>query len=324
VVTSIPTGFFVEFDAPTYRQGGGNAYSIIYQANYSGAGPLPTFSSAVPVGTVTERNVILVIPAEPGVQGHFWAQPVSFAEDYNLIAPQTPPTGGLNGEYVIAGQLSDDHIADLSAGKITAGAIAVGEYIEATGYDPGVYGWRISGSGNAEFNNVVVRGTIYATAGLIGGAVIDSDGVESDNYVAGTSGWRLDNATGILYAFDAELYGTFTGDIDLPAYSVSIPEGDLVDTRGNGPATYDTFTSSVTGGTAPFTYLWLLANTTSDNDNDVWGISIDGSATTSTVDIKGFGTDNVVIALLVLLVTDANGRVAKDTIAIGITHGTPP
>lgn len=189
VVTSIPTGFFVEFDAPTYRQGGGNAYSIIYQANYSGAGPLPTFSSAVPVGTVTERNVILVVPAEPGVQGHFWAQPVSHAEDYNQVAPQTPPTGGTNGEYTTAGQLSDDHIADLSAGKITAGAIAVGEYIESTGYDPGVYGFRLNGNGTCDF-----------LAGLIGGAVIDADGVESDNYVADTSGWRLDNDTGNLYA----------------------------------------------------------------------------------------------------------------------------
>jgi hypothetical protein len=324
VVTSIPTGFFVQFDAPTYRQGGGNAYSIIYQANWDGVSPLPTFADSVPVGTVNERNVILVVSAEPGVQGHFWAQPVSHAEDFNLIAPQTAPTGGLNGEYTTAGQLSDDHIADLSAGKITAGQIAVGEYIESTGYDPGAFGWHIDGDGDAEFNNVVVRGTIYATAGLIGGAVIDADGVESDNYVPATSGWRLDNTTGILYAFDAELYGTFTGDISLPAYSVSIPEGDLIDTRGNGAATYDTFTSSVTGGTSPFTYLWLLANTTSDNDNNPWGISIDGSATSSTVDIKGYGTDNAVLALLVLLVTDANGRVAKDSVAIGITHGTPP
>ncbi|MDF3021683.1 MAG: hypothetical protein K0Q92_2986 [Steroidobacteraceae bacterium] len=189
VVTSIPTGFFVEFDAPTYRQGGGNAYSIIYQANYSGAGPLPTFGDAVQVGTVTERNVILVIAAEPGVQGHFWAQPVSHAEDYNQIAPQTPASGGTNGVSAVAGQLSNDHIADLSAGKITAGAIAVGEFIESTGYDPGVYGWRIDGDGEVDF-----RG------GTIGGIVIDADSLESDNYVANTSGFRFDNATGNLYA----------------------------------------------------------------------------------------------------------------------------
>lgn len=220
-VTSIPTGFFVEFDAPIYRQGGGNAYSIIYQANYSGAGPLPTFSSAVEVGRITERGVILVIAAEPGVQGHFWAQPVSFAEDYNRVSPQTPPTGGTNGVSAVAGQLSNDHIANLSAGKLTAGTIGVSEHIESTGYDPGVYGWMIEGDGDAEFNNVVVRGTIYATAGLIGGAVIDSDGVESDNYVAGASGWRLDNGTGTIYAQDivlgqgsATVYTEFSTYID--------------------------------------------------------------------------------------------------------------
>jgi hypothetical protein len=149
--------------------------------------------------------VILVLSAEPGVQGHFWAQPVSFAEDYNRLAPQTTPTGGTNGVSEVAGQLSDDHIADLSAGKLTAGTIGVSEYIESTGYDPGVYGWRIDGDGDAFFNNVEVRGTIYATAGLIGGLVIDATGVESDNYVANTSGFRLDNATGTLYANDVQL-----------------------------------------------------------------------------------------------------------------------
>jgi hypothetical protein len=205
VVTSIPTGFFIEFDAPTYSQGGGNAYSIIYRANYSGAGPLPTFSSAVECGRTTERSPILIIAAEPGTQSHFWAQPVSHAEDYNGMTPQTSPTGGTNGEYTTAGQLSDDHIASLAVGKLLAGSIAVGEYIQSTGFVSGSYGFKLEGDGDSEFNNVIVRGTIYATAGLIGGAVIDADGVESDNYVANTSGWRLDNNTGTIYANDIML-----------------------------------------------------------------------------------------------------------------------
>lgn len=207
VVTSIPTGFFVEFDAPIYGQGGGNAYSIIYQANWDGVSPLPTFGDAVEVGRTTERGVILVIAAEPGVQGHFWAQPVSHAEDYNNLAPQTTPTGGTNGVSAVAGQLSDDHIANLSAGKLTAGSIGVSEYIQSTGFVSGSFGWKIEGNGDAEFSDVIVRGTIYATAGLIGGAVIDADGVESDNYVAGTSGWRLDNDTGTLLAYSGEFGG---------------------------------------------------------------------------------------------------------------------
>ena len=76
-VTSLPTGFFVEFDAPSYSQGGGNAYSIIYRANYDGTPPLPTFGDSAEVGRTTERSPILVLAAEPGTISHFWAQPVS-------------------------------------------------------------------------------------------------------------------------------------------------------------------------------------------------------------------------------------------------------
>ena len=222
-VDSIPTGFFIQFDPPTYRQGGGNAYTIIYRANYSGAGPLPTFGDSEECGRCTARNPIKVLAAEPGTISHFWAQPVSHAEDFQNVTPQTAPTGGTNGVSETAGQLNDDHIAELSAGKLTAGAIAVGEYIESAGYDPGVDGWRINGTGDAEFNDLVLRGTIYASGGLIGGALIGTTYVQSTNYNGTGTGWKLDNAndkvlagqitisnTGATRGFNTEASGTTT------------------------------------------------------------------------------------------------------------------
>lgn len=53
------------------------------------------------------------------------------------------------------------------------GTITAGDGIKSTGYISGVTGWQISGSGNAEFNAVTVRGNIQATTGAIGGFLID-------------------------------------------------------------------------------------------------------------------------------------------------------
>lgn len=44
-------------------------------------------------------------------------------------------------------QVTTGHIVSLSASKIVAGTIAVGEYIQSTGYVAGVSGWRMDGSG---------------------------------------------------------------------------------------------------------------------------------------------------------------------------------
>lgn len=55
-------------------------------------------------------------------------------------------------------------IANLSANKLTAGAVAVGEYIQSSGYVSGSAGWRIHGDGSAEFANIYARGNIRATS----------------------------------------------------------------------------------------------------------------------------------------------------------------
>lgn len=220
-VTSLPTGFFVEFDAPSYSQGAGNAYSIIYRANYDGTPPLPTFGDAAEVGRTTQRSPILVLAAEPGTISHFWAQPVSHAEDFNGVAPQTAPTGGTNGVSATAGKIdgadhvvalsigtaqiaslavTDAKIASLSADKLIANSLAVGVELKSTGFVSGSFGFYLEAGGDAEFNNIVARGTIYASAGLIGGALIGTTYVQSTNYNGTGDGWKLDNANDKILA----------------------------------------------------------------------------------------------------------------------------
>lgn len=88
--------------------------------------------------------------------------------------------------------IDNSHIASVSAEKITAGSIAVGQYIQSFDYTAGSLGWRIWHNG-AEFNQVVVRGTIFASQGAIGGWTIGSNYLQSNTYALGSTGTRLNS-----------------------------------------------------------------------------------------------------------------------------------
>ncbi|WP_180251795.1 DUF1983 domain-containing protein, partial [Enterobacter hormaechei] len=75
-------------------------------------------------------------------------------------------------------------IRDAVIGEGTIGNTKIGNYIQSSTWDgTGNVGWHINKSGYAVFNNVTVRGSIYATTGNFGfsgpnkATVIDSNGV---------------------------------------------------------------------------------------------------------------------------------------------------
>lgn len=78
--------------------------------------------------------------------------------------------------------VDDAKVVNLNVAKLTAGSLNVGAYIQSTSYSSGSgftpgSGFRISGNGDTEFNNTTVRGTVYATAGILRGLTIQaSDG----------------------------------------------------------------------------------------------------------------------------------------------------
>jgi hypothetical protein len=110
--------------------------------------------------------------------------------------------GTIIGAKIANATIDNAKVISIAAGKLTAGAIAVGQFIESTGYVAGSSGWRINGNGTAEFSGVVVRGTIFATAGQIGGNTIDATGMQSSAYTANVAGWRLNsNGTGQIGGF---------------------------------------------------------------------------------------------------------------------------
>lgn len=83
--------------------------------------------------------------------------------------------------YATISSLVADDItaADITAAQILAGSLRVGGYLQSTSYVAGTSGWRISADGTAELSGVIVRGTVYATAGLIGGITIASNALRA-------------------------------------------------------------------------------------------------------------------------------------------------
>lgn len=233
--TTSTTNIQVVTDPPIYQQGHGHAKTIVYGAKYVGT-VLPVFSDAV---VLTEfSGDVFAFPVDPASQYRLWARWVSVDG-----AESAAPAGGTNGIAATAGLLDDQHIAFLTASKIRAGSISVGEYIQSANYVALNSGWRINGDGTAEFSGVIVRGTVYATTGQIGGNTIDSTGMQSPGYST-TSGWRLDS-TGIFRAYGSS--GTRVIDMEATGTSPALKFGAAFEVLGDGTATFAGSLSAASG-----------------------------------------------------------------------------
>lgn len=107
----------------------------------------------------------------------------------------------MDGAYIKNGTIGNAQIGNavidtakilsLDAALLTAGEGTIGGRLKSANYEASVSGWIVRPDGTAEFSDVTVRGTIYATAGTIGGWSIGSTDFRSSNYVAGSQGVRL-------------------------------------------------------------------------------------------------------------------------------------
>jgi hypothetical protein len=100
--------------------------------------------------------------------------------------------------------VDDAKIANLSVSKLDAGSLKVGSYISSSNYVSGSQGFAVWATGAAEFNNVTVRGAVYANTGVFSGTVYASSGSFTGT-VNATSG----TFSGAVYASS----GSFTGNI---------------------------------------------------------------------------------------------------------------
>ncbi|MFA6364744.1 phage tail spike protein [Methanoregula sp.] len=102
----------------------------------------------------------------------------------------------ISGGKITTNTLDADAIktSTLNAKTITLGTTGGDAIIKSGNYSAGSAGWQIKANGDAEFNNVTVRGTI-ATATISSGEILTVSGsMKSSNFVLGSAGWELDGS----------------------------------------------------------------------------------------------------------------------------------
>lgn len=137
----------------------------------------------------------------------------------------------------------------------TAGDTLVAGSIHSPNYATGSSGWSINRDGSAEFQNVLVRGTITGST-IIGSTIVGGD-FRSTNYVAGVSGFDLNSTTNQI-----EINTGFRIGGASPAQHISIGlvggtaqfdfVSGLAGETNPGLIAQNTFVQPGSGSTAPF------------------------------------------------------------------------
>lgn len=208
---------------PSADNGSATTFAVLADRFLVGAPAANGIVPVVPFVVQTTPTVVNGVPVAKGV----------------YIADAFVVNGSITNAKIGNLAVDDAKIANVSVAKLLAGQLSVTEYIESSGFLSGVSGFHINGSGVAEFNQVVVRGGVYATYGAIGGNIIDSTGVKSASYSPGFAGWRIDSGgnvefnagvfRGTLEGVDGTFSGalsaatgTFAGEVEADALTASL------------------------------------------------------------------------------------------------------
>ena len=166
--------------------------SFIVQADQFAVAPVAISSATAPTTDLFKGKVWVDTSVTPSVTRYYTGSAWSVTPQALPFVVQTSPTT-LNGVEVLPGvyipdayfmngsignakignaAIDDAKVANLSAAKLTAGDGTIGGILKSENYVPGQAGWAVFSGGNAEFSDVVVRGTVYATDGVFSGEVI--------------------------------------------------------------------------------------------------------------------------------------------------------
>jgi hypothetical protein len=236
-----------------------NGYTIGWTANNDGA-----------QGTIVFRTDTFIV----GGTGQAPIQPFVIRTSATTEGGVTVPAGvymdsayitNLTAMWARFGTLVADSIqtTDISAAQLKLGNGTIGGILKSTNYTSGTLGWIVRPDGYAEFNNVVVRGTVYATTGefsatvRMGAASSFSagnglwQGLSGTNYV-----WRVGAAGGNRAQWDGTTFQIYTNGSSTPLLSaggISASSGQLVINTpgltldGAGNATFSGSLNAATG-----------------------------------------------------------------------------
>jgi hypothetical protein len=147
--------------------------------------------------------------------------------------------------------------ADMVSGDLQiAGKTIAGKGIASPNFVAGVSGWQIAGDGDAEFNDVIVRGEFVANEyTTMQGKVIDGP-IDSSNFESGATGWRVapNGNAQFNQILDARVIGPNIGSLEaryaIPA-DTRLYQFDTADSDKDSTAAYDytrTYCAKVAGG----------------------------------------------------------------------------
>lgn len=284
------------------------------RANRFYIAPPATASASAPVSNLFKGYTWLDTSGTPTLKYYDGAAWTTTPQAYPFIVQTTTTTIGgvtvnpgvyMDAAYIENGTITNAKIAnaaidnakitDLSATKITAGTISTGEYIQSSSYVAGTSGWKIDGAGTAEYNNIIVRGTTYSTAGLIGGITIASNAIRAgqtafnsgSGFFLGSSGvFSVGNSSGNNLTWDGTNLnvvggGTFSGALSAAsgtfAGALSAATGTFA---GSLSAATGTFAGSLSAATGTFS-----GSLTASAVNAVDTINLAGQAVTIPVGV---------------------------------------
>lgn len=204
----------------------------------------------------------------------------------------------------------------ISASQLTAGNGVIGGSLKSSNYVAGSSGWTLRPDGVAEFSGVIVRGTVYATSGTVGGWSIGSNYLRSSNYQAGVRGVNFGSdgsveirSTDGTRAFNLQATGT-QALLAVPGLSI----------LGNGSAT---FSGNLSGASGSFSGTLTASNiintshlvdgavssSVASYETAVLSFRYDTETTVATVHVGTSGGKVLILAGLSLEVT--NGRITS-------------
>jgi hypothetical protein len=209
-LTGLAGQYTVKIDLNGYVSGFGLASTAV------GATPFSqfivradSFSIASPSGPGITPIVPFIVRTTPGTVNGV-SYPAGVYIDAAYILDLTAAVARLGNAWI-----DDAKVANLSAAKLTAGDGTIGGDLKSSAFTSGSVGWRIRPSGVAEFNNVTVRGAVFASSGTFAGSLVAATGTFAGSLSAatGTFSGSLSAASGTFTGALSGATGTYTGTL---------------------------------------------------------------------------------------------------------------